>query len=389
MRRWTATVLAVALTTLLGACTPDEPAPASTAVAAISAGGLSTCALIEQGGVKCWGSNYQGQLGDGTTTNRTRPVDVVGLASGVIAISAGDRHSCALTAAGGVKCWGSNQFGQLGDGTTTNSTTPVDVAGLASDVAAITGGDTHTCALTATGGVKCWGSNQFGQLGDGTTANRTTPVDVVGLASGVAAITGNVASTCALSDAGAVTCWGWNSAGQLGDGTTTNRTAPVDVIGLDAGVASISAGAGSFHACAVTSEGAVKCWGSNQFGQLGDATTTDRTTPVDVAGLGSGIAAVSNGGAHSCALSAAGAVKCWGVNTRGQLGDGTTATPDVPVDVVGLGADVVSISVGSAHSCALTSGGAARCWGSNNLGQVGDGSNTNRSTPVAVAGLNG
>jgi alpha-tubulin suppressor-like RCC1 family protein len=199
-------------------------------VAAIAAGGEHTCALTSSGGAKCWGANHDGQLGDGTTTQRSTPVDVVGLSSGVAAIVAGWEHTCALTSGGGVKCWGANYDGELGDGTWTNRSTPVDVVGLGSGVAALAAGWEHTCALASGGGVKCWGENGYGRLGDGTTTWRSTPVAVVGLASGAAAIAAGRSHTCALTSGGGAKCWGWDGYGQLGLGTITYRTTPVDVV---------------------------------------------------------------------------------------------------------------------------------------------------------------
>jgi len=183
-------------------------------------------------------------------------------------------------------------------------------------VAAISVGGYHTCALTTAGAVKCWGYNAYGQLGDNSTANRSTPVDVVGFGSGAAISAGRV-HTCALTTAGAVKCWGDNGFGQLGNNSATNRSTPVDVVGLGSGVTAISAG--YQHTCALTTVGAVKCWGYNAYGQLGDNSTTQPSTPVDVVDLGSGVAAISAGESHTCALTTTGAVKCWGRNVYGSL----------------------------------------------------------------------
>jgi alpha-tubulin suppressor-like RCC1 family protein len=352
----------------------------------ISSRTYHTCALLSNGAVKCWGKNWYGQLGDYTVTTRHTPVDVSGLSSGVTAISAGSEHTCALFSTGAVKCWGANYGGQLGDNTTTQRFTPVDVSGLSSGVTAISVGYEFSCALFSTGAVKCWGANDNAELGDNSTTNRLTPVDVSGLSSGVTAISAGWYHTCALLGTGAVKCWGFNIYGQLGDGTETNRVTPVDVSGLSFGVTAISAG--HKHTCAVLSSGAVKCWGDNSSGQLGDGTTTKRLTPVDVSGLSSGVTAISAGQNHTCALFSTGAVKCWGDNSSGQLGDGTTTQRLTPVDVSGLSSGVAQIATGDSTACALLGTGAVKCWGANGFGgRLGDGSTTNSSIPVAVLGI--
>jgi alpha-tubulin suppressor-like RCC1 family protein len=377
--------------------TPIDVSGLASSVTMISAGGSHTCALTSAGGAKCWGYNPYGELGDGTSTIRSAPVDVIGLTSGVKAISLGGNYTCALTSAGGVKCWGDNENGQLGDGTTTGHNTPTDVSSLTSGVTAISAGENHTCALTSTGNIKCWGKNNYGQLGDGTTTNYSTfystSVNVSGLASGVIAISTGMYNTCALTSAGGVKCWGNNWAGQLGDGTTSNRYIPVDVNSLTSGVSAISSGGG--HICILTISGGVKCWGHNFYGDLGDGTSSNRTMPVDVVGLTSGTIAIALGEKHTCALTSIGGVKCWGLNHHGQLGDGTTISSSIPVDASGLTSGVIAISVGAGeedeaeihHTCALTSAGGVKCWGDNDYGQLGDGTTIDHITPVVVSGL--
>jgi alpha-tubulin suppressor-like RCC1 family protein len=300
-------------------------------VSAIAAGFHHTCALTSGGGgVKCWGYNSYGELGNGTTSYSSLPVAVSGLTNGVSAISAGFFDTCALTSEGGVKCWGYNGEGQLGNGTTTTSITPVDVSSLASDVIAISAGYQHTCALTSVGGIKCWGLNFAGQLGNGTTTDSSMPVDVTSLTNGVSAIAAGAYHTCALTSGGGVKCWGTNVDGTLGNGTTSNSSVPVDVTGLTIGVTAIAAGGD--HTCALTSGGGVKCWGGGLQGALGNGTTSNSSLPVDASGLLGGTSAISAGAAHTCALVADG-VKCWGNNNYGQLGDGTRTTSGLPVDV--------------------------------------------------------
>ncbi len=352
----------------------------------VAAGLVSTCALVAGGGIRCWGENSYGQLGDVTMTSRSTPVAVLGLTEGVSAIAAGHYHFCALLWHGGVKCWGDNTYGQLGNRWSGPTGTPLEVAGLRS-VTSIAAGYSHTCALLDGGGVKCWGGNGNGQLGDGTKTNRSTPVNVMGLTSGVTAISTGNGHTCALMAGGGVKCWGDNSSGQLGDGTLISRSTPVNVAGLTSGVVGVSTG--SAHTCALLSGGGVKCWGLNGRSQLGDGTQTNRSIPVNVSGLSSGALAVSAGNAHTCAVVAGGGVKCWGDNADGQLGNNSTAGSGTPVQVAGLTSGLKAIAAGGSHSCALAPAGQVKCWGRNVSGQLGDGTTTSRSTPVDVIGLTG
>jgi alpha-tubulin suppressor-like RCC1 family protein len=357
------------------------PAGAGT-FSAMAAGYDHSCAVTSTGGVQCWGSNTYGQLGDGSTTRRLTPAAVSGLSSGVTAVVAGGYHSCALMNDGSVKCWGQNESGKLGDGTTANRLTPVAVSGLSSGINAIFLGVHHSCALTSAGAMKCWGDNSSGQLGDGTTTNRMTPINVTGLGSGVTAIAVGQYNTCAVVSGGA-RCWGLNEFGKLGDGTYTDRLIPTAVSGLSSGISSISTG--FWHTCVVTTGGAAKCWGDNEFGELGDGTTVIKLTPVAVSGLSSGVSKIALGIQYSCALMTAGSVKCWGTNSSGQLGDGTQVDKLVPTVVTGLGSGVSALA-GSlqGHSCVLASAGTAMCWGRNAEGELGDGSVISRLSPVAV-----
>lgn len=352
----------------------------------ISAGSGHTCALTGRGAVRCWGSNSSGQLGDGTTIPRQIPVTVLGLSSGVQAISAGGGFTCALTSAGAVKCWGNNGGGRLGDGTTINRATPVDV-GLPYGAQAISAGANHACALLMPPSqVRCWGGNQGGQLGDGTTVNRLTPVPVSGLGVTLAVSAGGF-HTCAVTMGGAARCWGENFMGQLGNSTDQPSLTPVTVSGLSSGVRAISAGA--WHACALTATGAVRCWGDNTHRQLGDGTTAQyRLTPVLASGLSSGVQAISTGSDFTCVLINAN-VGCWGGNNSGQLGNGSTT--DSPV-MIGVAAGYIrAISAGAigSHVCALGVSGGVLCWGNNSFGQLGDGTTTNRSFATTVSGFGG
>lgn len=364
--------------------TPATVSGLTTGVSAIAGGGVQTCARTTAGELMCWGRNEYGQLGDGTFQNRTRPVTPNGLASGVTSFSTNGPHSCAVVGER-AKCWGSNFFGQVGDGSDPNQLLPGDVYGLTSGAAQIGAGSAHSCARTTAGAVLCWGENGSGELGDGTREQRPLPVGVKTLDQFVATVAVGGSHNCALTTGGAVKCWGKNTAGQLGDGTSTNRLTPVEVVGMPTDTLGVAAGAE--FGCSVISGGAVKCWGANDSGQLGNGTKTGSSVPVPVSGLGSGVAQVRAGGFHACAVTTAGALKCWGGNAAGQLGDGSATVRTTPVDVVGLGSGVAAVALGYQHTCALTTGGAVKCWGYNPYGTVGDGTTFERFVPVAVRGL--
>lgn len=351
----------------------------------LAGGGNHSCAVVK-GSVQCWGDNNFGQLGDSSTNNSDIPVVAQGLV-GVQTLVAGHNHTCAL-ANGGVQCWGDNVQGQLGIGSTTvQSWTPVAVQGLDGGVQALAAGYSHTCALV-NGGAQCWGDNSTGALGTGTTIDSELPVAVEGLTAGVEALAAGEHFTCALVNGG-VECWGSNSNGQLGNaspsGADAGSNVPVAVLGLDAGVQAIAAGASS--ACALVN-GAIVCWGSNQAGQLGDDSFVDSPSPVPVSTLVSGLQAVvvgggSGGTGHTCAL-VNGAVDCWGDDASGDLGINDTTGRIVPVTVDGLEGGVQLLTSGDFQNCALVNGD-VWCWGANSDGQLGDSSFAAGLLPVPVA----
>ena len=369
-----------------------NPAPSGSKIAG---GGQHTCALNNAGAVFCWGSNSNGQLGNGTTTKSLTPVAVKGLPSGVVGISAGQYFTCALTKAGAVWCWGYNNEGELGNSTTTDSDVPtqvLDPAGTApmSGVIAIASGLDHTCAVTGAGTVLCWGNNTYNDFGTEPTVFRSgLPSQVTGIPGGMVAISLASSFTCALTNTGVEWCWGFSSDGGLGAGNLTNYN-PVAVLNPAGtaplgGVASI--GTSYYSACAVTNGGSLLCWGANQSGEVGNNTNTQVNLPVQV--LNSGIVTVSGGEGDMCALNTAGGVLCWGAPYNGDLGNTETNASEIPVPVASLTSGVIELASGLRQNCALMSTGGVMCWGSNLNGQIGNNSTTDAHTPVQVLGVGG
>lgn len=380
-----------------------EIAGAKAPVASPLAGGRHyTCLIVADGTVRCWGF---GPLGDGTgiTFRSETPVAVSGLSS-VVAIATGDAHACALLASGSVMCWGSNNFAQLGNGTTTDpvvagdgtlidSAVPVAVTGIDSAVA-IAAGELHTCALLADGTMRCWGYNNTGAYGNGNRRTSRMPVPVPGLAS-VSAIAAGSNHTCAVIQDGSMRCWGTNDMGALGTGDIflTHSLTPVAVTGITSAVAVT---AGERNTCALLADSTLRCWGNNDWGQLGagtpisDELTDYSATPVAVAGITTAVAAAISGH-HACAQLADGTISCWGANFEGQLGQPLSVRSNVvPLTVAGV-TPISGLAVGrgsNCHTCAQLTDRTVRCWGTNASGQLGTGSLAGGGpTPVQVIGL--
>ena len=365
----------------------------------MAGGRYHTCAIVDDGSVACWGDNAYGQLGVGTVYDRSTPTltDSLGVGRTAVQVATGDYFTCVMLDNDEVKCWGDNQYGQLGDGTTTDKTSPPSSAitfptGLTP--VALVAGDHHACAIMDDESLTCWGRNLDGELGDGTTTDRTSPTAVsLNAGENVIDVGSGDKHTCALLDDGSIKCWGDNLRGQLGDGTNTDRSLPTSTASLGAGRTAVDIGVGEHSVCALLDNDDVKCWGKNDYGQLGDGTTTNKNSPPSSAitfPTGRTPVAISDSGAgitHACALLDDGNVSCWGRNHKGQLGDGTTTDRNTPVltDSLGTGRTAVHVTTGLDHACALLDNGDITCWGHNSDGQLGDGTTTYRSSPTAVS----
>ncbi|MFY2658276.1 hypothetical protein ACOTC5_30215 [Achromobacter xylosoxidans] len=348
-------------------------------VTQISAGEKHTCAIKTNGGVVCWGDNAQGQLGIGTTGGEVlvpTPVADPKLHAGALAIVSGSNHTCAITSSRDLKCWGSS----AGTGTGGPQSAPTQVPGFTGNARSVAAGVYHSCAIDSSSNLYCWGVGTNGQIGDGSTNSSLYPVHVLGGAISVA--TGSL-HTCASLVTG-VQCWGSNGAGQLGDGTTAAKFSPTSVqsASLSQGARSISAG-GNFT-CAVSQAGQTFCWGGNAVGQLGIGVTGGSNPyPQLVSGLPVA-AEIQVGRQHACARTEQGLVYCWGSNTYMQVGVEGPANMPTPVLIGGLNSSASKLTVGDYNACAVLSSGKPKCWGIGTSGQLGDGKKLNSATPVDV-----
>jgi hypothetical protein len=382
--------------------------------ASVSAGGLHTCGVTPARAAFCWGSNVYGQLGNGPGVfvpgrDATSPVGVVNYTGlpDFVSVSARAGHSCGVTPVGEAYCWGYTPDGCGSSGPSPHPFGPAcDLDSNTIAFAAVSAGgfsaepcpscplpgdvlSTYTCGVTGAGAAYCYGANFFGELGDGTTTDKMYAAAVTGGLTFAAVSAGGGwtspsgsgrAHSCGVTTTGEMYCWGDNSAGQLGNGTTTGRTSPTAVLG---GLKFAAVSTGGDHTCGITTDGAAYCWGDNSSGQLGDGTTANEAAPTAVLG-GLSFASLSAGDFHTCGITTAGVAYCWGDNSFGQLGDGTTTTRTSAVAVWG-GFSFASVSAGGIHTCGLTPMGVVYCWGDNSTGQLGDATTASSAIPVKVA----
>jgi alpha-tubulin suppressor-like RCC1 family protein len=342
----------------------------------VAAGWDHTLAIKSDGTLWAWGANYSGQLGDGTTTSRSRPSQV---ASGTewTSVAASTWHSLAVRSDGTLYAWGSNDFGQLGDGTTTDQLTPKQI-GLGVSWATVAAGTRHSLAVARDGSLWSWGGNSAGQLGDGTTATQLTPTPVGTEKSWVTATAGEF-HTVGLKRDGTAWAWGSNGAGQLGAGTITEQLSPRRI---DDATTWSTIAAGAYHTVGTRADGTLWAWGANYSGQLGDGTAVNALAPKQV-GADTAWASASAGVYHTVGVGSDGTIWAWGGNSRGQVGDGTTNYAPDPARI-GEATDWESLAAGYYHSLGITADGTLWAWGGNGNGQLGDGTNTGRTTPVTI-----
>ena len=371
--------------------------------ARLSAGEQHSILVLDDGSVVAWGQNIDGRLGLGASGGQTAVVSRVAGIGGsntlaeTAVVSAGESHSLSVGTNGATLAWGNNYYGRLGNDSTTDRPYPDAVLGDLTNVVAVSAKLSHSLALKMDGTVWSWGNNQYGKLGDNTTTTRKTPIQVLGpggtgFLTRMVAVSAGWNHSLAVRSDGTAWSWGYNAYGKLGDDTTTTRKTPIQVHGVGgAGFATnvVAVSAGYRHSLALAKDGTVLAWGYNESGRLGDGTTTTRKAPVEVTGLPSNIVAVAAGRTHSLALDSNGGVWAWGKNLNGELGIDSTVKSLTPVQVLApdgtnVLSNIVAISAGWNHNLALAADGSLYAWGLNNKGQLGDGTTTKRLIPVLV-----
>ncbi|PXY71802.1 MAG: hypothetical protein CXX80_11975 [Methanobacteriota archaeon] len=370
----------------------------------ISSGDMHTCAILDEGEVSCWGYGYDGQLGNGGTSDKTTPTLTSSLGPGrtAVEISSGGFHTCAILDNGAISCWGRGHEGQLGNGGTSAKTTPTLTIslGVGRTAVAISSGPVHTCAILDNGEVSCWGYGGSGRLGNGGTSQQNSPIPTSSLGPGrtAVAISSGGFHTCAILDNGTVSCWGLGYDGQLGNGGTSDKTTPTLTSSLGVGRTAVAISSGGFHTCAIHDNGDVSCWGGGVSGQLGNGGTSQQHSPTLTSSLGPGrtAVAISSGSSttagresHTCAILDNEEVSCWGYGAYGQLGNGGTGAVVTPTPTSSLGTEqhAAAISSGGFHTCAIHDNGNVSCWGEGANGQLGNGGTSQQNSPIPTSSL--
>jgi alpha-tubulin suppressor-like RCC1 family protein len=348
----------------------EQPVQVATGVLQVSAGKWHTCAVKTDNSLWCWGNNSFGQLGTGDLINRYSPTQIM---TSVSQVSAGDFHTCAVKTDGTLWCWGDNSSGQLGTDDLLTRKSPTQIITLTS-VSQVSAGGSHTCAIKGES-LWCWGDNSSGQLGIGDLLTRKSPTQIITLTS-VSQVSAGGSHTCAVKTDGTLLCWGDNSSGQLGTGDLVNQKSPAQIM------SSISyVSAGDSHTCAIKTDGAMFCLGNKRLGRLSIDTCFPAPPPPYPALVTGGVTQAYGGMWHICIIKTDGSLWCWGKNDFGQLGDGTNSDKNTPVQIL---SGVSSISLGLYHTCAIKNDGSLWCWGKNDFGQLGDGTNSDKNTPVQI-----
>ena len=337
--------------------------------------------------LRSWGQNNYGYnaLGDNTTTNRSSPVQTAAGGTNWKQVSCGYYYAAAIKTDGTLWTWGHNSNGGLGDNTTTDRSSPVQTAAGGTNWKQVSGGQSHTAAIKTDGKLWTWGWNNTGQLGDNTLTDRLSPVQTIAGGTNWKQVAGGLYHTAAIKTNGELWSWGWNGVGQLGTNTAADRSSPVQTIAAGTNWKQVSCG--QSYTAAIKTDGTLWTWGFNNYGQLGDNTLTNRSSPVQTTAAGTNWKQVAGGAAHTAAINTTGELWTWGYNGGGQLGDNTDTSKSNPVQTIAGGTNWKQVAGGSNHTAAIKTDGTLWIWGHNSNGGLGDNTTTDRSSPVqTIAG---
>ena len=331
-------------------------------------------------GLWTWGDNVYGQLGDNTITDRSSPVQTIAGGTNWKSVGCGYYHTAAIKTDGTLWSWGRNTYGQLGDNTQTDKSSPVQTIATGTNWKSVAGGKYHTAAIKTDGTLWTWGYNGSGQLGDNTQINKSSPVQTIAAGTNWKSVAGGSYHTAAIKTDGTLWSWGYNFHGELGDNTATGKNSPVQTIA--AGTNWKSVACGYYHTAAIKTDGTLWLWGVNIFGQLGDNTGTNQSSPVQTIAAGTNWKSVGCGYYHTAAIKTDGTLWLWGYNAYGELGDNTTTGKSSPVQTISSGTNWKLVACGSYHTTAIKIDGTLWSWGRNDIGQLGDNTITQRNSPV-------